>query len=83
MPPHDFGIPDSYVREGGFLRLFERPDDQWSIEDGEGIFVGTLVAYVPDVGEAEWAVLPDGVQEPDGYWPSWRRALDDFVDTLG
>jgi hypothetical protein len=83
MPPQDFGTPDSYVREGGYVRLFARPAGEWSIETGDGIQVGTLIASDPDLGDAEWYFVTDALPEPDGYWPSWRAALDAFLDTLG
>lgn len=75
----DFGIPDSFAPQGRVYRLFARPDREWSIEDAEGVHVGTLIATDADLGDPEWFVVSDEMPEPDSYYPTWRAALTEFL----
>lgn len=84
MLAEDFGIPDSYLRPGRrLIRLHDGPGREWSIEDAaSGGNIGTLIATEQDLGEPEWYVVSDERPEPEAYWPSWRLALKDFLETV-
>lgn len=73
-------VPDSLEFAGRLFLLHARPECEWAIEDDAGHDVGTLIASDPDLGDPEWYVVDDVSPEPDGYWPSWRAALEDALD---